>query len=359
MFMKKFVSLLCLSIGLAMPAASIDFVIEGEVQGLEGQTFQVRDYDNHKDLGSGVVRNGKLRITGSYDYPAYVRVENGSTFANCIIDTLAIVDFNTHMPSGGSALNVKLHNLELKNKAYEEEFERFYNEIMSHGFDDRETGEIFNYLYDKRRPEILSFYTQAIKENDNGIGSAFLLNFDMFSDLTSDEWDNIYNQMPPGLKKSKLADRFNKRYQTMRLSEPGRHFIDFEVKDLEGNKKKLSDYVGKGKYVLVDFWASWCGPCKEEAKDVLIPLYERYKAKDNFMILGVATWDNDEGIRQALEKNPYPWPQVLSDDREAMELYGFDGIPMIILFGPDGTIIEKSLRGADLIHCVEKNTGKP
>lgn len=105
--MKQFFSLLFISMVLAIRASSVDYVIEGEVQGLDGQIFQVSDYDNDKIIGSGEVKDGKLRITGSYDKQAYVLVENGNTYANCIIDTLAIVDFNTHMPSGGSALNVK------------------------------------------------------------------------------------------------------------------------------------------------------------------------------------------------------------------------------------------------------------
>ena len=106
---------------------------------------------------------------------------------------------------------------------------------------------------------------------------------------------------------------------------------------------KLSDYVGKGKYVLVDFWASWCGPCRAEIPN-LIKVYNQYKGK-KFEVLGVATWDEPDDTKKAIEELKIPYPQMLNAQKAGSNAYGITGIPQIILFGPDGTIVKRNLRG--------------
>ena len=136
-----------------------------------------------------------------------------------------------------------------------------------------------------------------------------------------------------------LAERIN---TLLNRPKEGDMFKDFSV-EYDGKTTRLSDYVGKGKYVLVDFWASWCGPCRAEIPN-LIKAYEQYKDK-GFMVLGVAVNDKPEDTLRAIEKDGITYPQILNSEGIAASAYGFNAIPYIVLFGPDGTILSCELRG--------------
>lgn len=133
----------------------------------------------------------------------------------------------------------------------------------------------------------------------------------------------------------------------------GKMFLDFTVADSNGKEDKLSNYVGKGKYVLVDFWASWCGPCKAEIPN-LKNIYDKYKG-DNFDVLSVAVWDKPEASLASIKEFGMTWSQIINADKEPATLYGIKGIPHIILFGPDGTILKRDLRGAAIEEEILKH----
>ena len=127
--------------------------------------------------------------------------------------------------------------------------------------------------------------------------------------------------------------------------QEGDKFRDFAV-EYEGKTTRLSDYVGKGQYVLVDFWASWCVPCRREIPN-LIAAYNKYKDK-GLQVLGIAAWDEPEDTKKAIEEDKIPYPQILNSQKIAADTYGIAAIPRIILFAPDGTILANGLRGENI-----------
>lgn len=352
--MKLIRNIAALSALMATIAAhAFDYVVEGQIEGYDGKMMYISDYDTKMNIDSTLVTNGAFRFEGSYSRPAFVRVESGYAYANCILDTLAVVDFTTHLPSSGSLLNQKMLDLEAAYSRINEELEQFANELRGHGFEQPELGEIFKHLYDKLNPKKIDLFAKAIAENPNGVGEYAVMVLGNNYSLTPEQWDAVYANINPYLRERELTNHFNNRFQSLKKSLPGNPFIDLNGKTPDGKDAKLSDYVGKGKYVLVDFWASWCGPCKHEAEETLRPLYEKYKDDDRFMILSVATWDEPEATLSALEQLQYPWQQMIDAGMTPMNLYGFDGIPMIFLFSPDGTILKRDLRGALLTKEVD------
>ena len=127
--------------------------------------------------------------------------------------------------------------------------------------------------------------------------------------------------------------------------DPSKPFTDFSVV-YQGKTTRLSDYVGRGQYVLVDFWASWCEPCLKETPN-LIAAYEKYKDK-GLQVLGVAVSDKPTHTQSAIKELGITYPQIINSQRVAIEAYKFNGIPYILLFDPEGNIIARNLCGEEL-----------
>lgn len=204
--------------------------------------------------------------------------------------------------------------------------------------------------YNKCQQEYRESLRNFIK--DNAHSSAAFVAFSLTGTLMDEDIPQIEASMSPTMLNSAPLSLFINSAKARITTAEGKPFLDFTVDDSDGKSVKFSDFVGKGKYVLVDFWASWCGPCRHEIPNI-IKVYNKYKG-ENFDVLGVAVWDKPEDSKKAAKDLGINYSEIINAQEIPTTLYGIDGIPQIILFGPDGTILKKNLRGEEIEAEVAK-----
>ncbi len=140
----------------------------------------------------------------------------------------------------------------------------------------------------------------------------------------------------------------------------GKKYTDFTITREGAEPQSLSQFIEPGHWTIVDFWASWCGPCRREIP-VIKELYDKYKSA-GLNVVGVAVKDNPDQTREAMEHDGITWPVIIADERDdvACMAYGVQSIPCILLVDPDGVIVARDLYGQQLTDAVvEAMTSSP
>ena len=166
---------------------------------------------------------------------------------------------------------------------------------------------------------------------------------------TATELEQLVNALDPNVAASSTIVALRERIEAMKRVEVGKIAPDFTQNDKDGNPVKMAEVIAKNEYTLLDFWASWCGPCRAENPNV-VAVFNAYKEK-GFGVFGISL-DQDKGKwLEAIEKDQLAWPHVsdlLYWNNSAAKMYAVNSIPANFLVNKQGEIVAKGLHGDDL-----------
>ena len=310
------------------------YVVEGRLAGTAADGMKIHLYETEarRNVNTAVVTGDKFRFTGVADSAIECRViireyQMEGYMGEFILENGHIrmdLGKSRHAPTGTQLNDVfrKIYALEdsLKKTNAPEKAYKTYSKQVFKGH-----------------------------END-AIGYSLLGSLFFTYAGTNQEKLTLLQSLGPNLKRT---GNYQFRLSYCQPSELiGQRFKEVKGTDVHGDSIALSDFIGKGNYVLIDMWASWCKPCKGEVP-FLKQLHGQFKDK-GLTIVGIFTWDKAENLDKAMKENSMTWPQLIDLDKTAMTQYQAAGIPTMVLLSPDGTILEidSKFRGENMVQIV-------
>ncbi len=298
-----------------------------------------------------VINNGRFSFEGRQDSVV-------NRYITCIIDGHEyLVDF--FLENGNINMNLSKENVSVTGTSNNDIYQSV-REAISNAMDDINQAYAIlrdTTLTDEQRKEAEqqvrkkdAAYYQTVKEcmkkNITNLSGISLFK-QMYRQNTLEENDSLLQLVPAMYQDDQTIKKIKERVENGKRTLVGKQFVDFELLTPEGEKRKLSDFAGQGKFVLLDFWASWCAPCRKEMPN-LVAAHEKYK---NLEIIGISLDKDKEEWQKAIAQLKITWPQLSDLDGwkcKAAKLYAVQSIPYTVLIDGDGVIVGRALRGEEL-----------
>ena len=317
---------------------TLDFVIEGTAsEGADTIYLDERPYVDYKEYP---VEDGKFRICVRQPLHKFLQIEDGEDgWMVIIVDSMPAhiaVDFRTNKVVEGSPLNLRFNHYRLMMDSIEREME-------AHMEDEDRT------IYDSLNHKYEDVEWKSVIENFDNVIPVYVLSLNgQFCMIPPERLAECMNEEYAFAHHPDM-EKVWKYYWAMQKRLPGLDYHELELPDTTGTIHRLSEYVGKGNYVLLDFWASWCGPCMG-SMPMMKEIHNTY-SHQGLKIIGISYDSERDKWLSAIKRVELPWLQ-LSDlkgrETVASDIYGVIAIPEIVLIDPDGKIIATGLREEEL-----------
>lgn len=370
---KLWLILLCF-VSAAATAQEKKFVVRGSLPATAKKYNALLSWNNGNGAEEVKVVDGKFELKGEIDEPVMAtlmlqeanpakgkvfdmteyRRNNLTFFLDEGIITIASKTWLSEAVVKGSAIVNDYYKYQQQIKQLQELEDKIGDVYYSYGqAKNREATnqlmEMFNVSQNLFAAEQLKF----VKNNPSSPVSLYMVEQALGMDMDAAKSEPMFLLLSEGLRNSKKGKQLEEMIAVGKKSMVGAVAADFTQPTADGKMISLSSF--RGKYVLVDFWASWCGPCRAESPN-LVKAYEQYKPK-NFEIFGVSLDQSKDKWLKAIKDDKYTWPQVgdmKGWDNAASQQYGILGIPFNMLIDPNGVVVARNLRGEALEKKLEE-----